>query len=114
MVADAVFADVRTRGEKGKHIRFTVESKGARARAVAFGVGGRLAVDEGVPALATFALEVNEWNGVSEPRLVLRRAQPAPAPIVARALEPEAPVELATARAPASGEPQELVLFAVP
>jgi single-stranded-DNA-specific exonuclease len=30
-----------------------------------------------VPALATFTLEVNEWNGAVEPRLVLRHAQPA-------------------------------------
>ena len=56
-------------------MRFTVESRGARARAVAFGNGGRLPVAEGEPAEATFTLEVNEWNGVSEPRLVLRRAR---------------------------------------
>jgi hypothetical protein len=62
---------------EGKHVRFTVTSRGARARAVAFGTGGRLPVAEGERAQATFALEVNEWNGVTEPRLVLRRAQPA-------------------------------------
>jgi single-stranded-DNA-specific exonuclease len=55
----------------------TLRSGGARARAVAFGTGGRLPVGEGEPAQATFSLEVNEWNGVSEPRLVLRRARPA-------------------------------------
>jgi single-stranded-DNA-specific exonuclease len=76
MAADAVFADPRPMGE-GKHVRFTVESRGARARAVAFGNGARLPVPEGVPALATFTLEVNEWNGAVEPRLVLRHAQPA-------------------------------------
>ena len=78
MVADATFADARPMGE-GRHVRFTVESRGARARAVAFGTGGRLPVEEGEPADATFTLEVNEWNGVSEPRLVLRQAQPAAA-----------------------------------
>ena len=79
MVADATFADVRPMGE-GRHARFTVESRGARARAVAFGTGGGLPVAlDGPPGSiqATFTLEVNEWNGVSEPRLVLRRAQPA-------------------------------------
>ncbi|HEX3518804.1 MAG TPA: single-stranded-DNA-specific exonuclease RecJ [Solirubrobacteraceae bacterium] len=76
MVADAVLADPRPMGE-GKHVRFTVESRGAKARAVAFGNGGRLPVDQGIPVLATFSLEVNEWNGASEPRLVLRQAAPA-------------------------------------
>jgi single-stranded-DNA-specific exonuclease len=76
MLADATFADIRPMGE-GRHVRFTVRSQGARARAVAFGTGGRLPVQDGEPAEATFTLEVNEWNGVSEPRLVLRRARPA-------------------------------------
>ncbi|MGA9286341.1 MAG: single-stranded-DNA-specific exonuclease RecJ [Solirubrobacteraceae bacterium] len=77
MVADAVLSDVRPMGE-GKHARFTVESGGSRARAVAFGNGGRLGVAEGEPIQATFALEVNEWRGAVEPRLVLRHAQSAP------------------------------------
>jgi len=76
LVADARFRDGRPMGE-GKHVRFTVESHGARARAVAFGTGGRLPVDDGAPAEATFTLEINEWKGVSEPRLVLRQARPA-------------------------------------
>src|SRR4029077_16594028 len=46
MVADATFRDGRPMGE-GKHVRFTVESRGARARAVAFGNGGRLPVEDG-------------------------------------------------------------------
>ncbi len=77
MVADAVLNDVRPMGE-GKHVRFTVESGGVHARAVAFGNEGRLDVAEGERVQATFALEVNEWKGVSEPRLVLRHAQSAP------------------------------------
>src|SRR5207237_2845406 len=48
MVADASFRDCRPMGE-GKHARFTVHSRGARTRAVAFGGGARLPVDEGVP-----------------------------------------------------------------
>jgi len=101
MVADATFSDSRPMGE-GRHVRFTVESHGARARAVAFGTGGGLPVDEGRPAEATFKLEVNEWNGACEPRLVLRQARPAPAPVL-------------VAAAPAEPETQqELVLFALP
>jgi single-stranded-DNA-specific exonuclease len=91
MLADARFRDPRPMGE-GKHVRFTVESRGARARAVAFGNGGALPVREGELAEATFKLEVNEWNGVSEPRLVLRHAAPAQAPIEIRPLAaPEQP-----------------------
>jgi single-stranded-DNA-specific exonuclease len=103
MVDEASFADPRPMGE-GKHVRFTVESRGARARAVAFGNGGRLPVAAGEPARATFSLEVNEWNGVSEPRLVLRRACPA--------TEPE-PAEPRAAEEEDSGS-DELVLFALP
>jgi single-stranded-DNA-specific exonuclease len=77
MVKDARLADPRPMGE-GRHLRFTVCAGGARARAVAFGAGATLPVRDGVPVQATFTLEVNEWNGVSEPRLVLRRAQEAP------------------------------------
>jgi single-stranded-DNA-specific exonuclease len=103
MLAGATFADARPMGE-GRHVRFTVQSGGARARAVAFGIGGRLPVPEGEPAQATFKLEVNEWNGVSEPRLVLRRAQPLQA-VIAAVAEAGAEVE--------SGD-GELLLFALP
>ena len=75
LLGQATFADVRPLGE-GKHARFTVCSPGSRARAVAFNTGARLGVAEGEPAQATFALEINEWGGVSEPRLVLRHARP--------------------------------------
>jgi single-stranded-DNA-specific exonuclease len=96
LVADATFADARPMGE-GRHVRFTVRSRGTRARAVAFGTGGRLPVPDGEPAEATFTLEVNEWKGVSEPRLVLRRAQP-----------------LAEVAQAAEDDTEELVLFAIP
>jgi single-stranded-DNA-specific exonuclease len=92
MLADACFRDARPMGE-GKHVRFTVESRGARARAVAFGGGAALPVEEGTPAEATFKLEVNEWNGVSEPRLVLRQARASQPPIRAGGLDdPREPV----------------------
>ncbi len=103
MLADAVFADPRPMGE-GKHLRFTVESHGARSRAVAFGGGARLPVEEGVPVQATFTLEVNEWNGASEPRLVLRQAMPVPEAIEVRREEDLSPAAVE----------EELVLFAMP
>lgn len=75
MLAGASLRDVRPMGE-GKHARFTVESGGVHARAVAFGNDGKLGVAEGEAVDATFSLEVNEWKGVSEPRLLLRHVQP--------------------------------------
>jgi single-stranded-DNA-specific exonuclease len=76
----AELSDPVTMGE-GKHVRFTVHGGGARARAVAFG-SARLPVEEKAPADATFALERNAWNGIVEPRLVLRCARPCePAPV---------------------------------
>jgi single-stranded-DNA-specific exonuclease len=81
LVPAARLEDARAIGE-GKHVRFTVKSGGARARAVAFGTAGRLPPEcaQG-PVDATFALSAGEWNGTVEPRLVLRRAlscRPAP------------------------------------
>jgi hypothetical protein len=76
---------------------------------VAFGTGGRLPVPDGEPAEATFTLEVNEWNGVSEPRLVLRQARPAVLPITAPRGPAEMPVEPVEESAT-----EELVLFALP
>ena len=82
LVPGASLTDVRTMGEEGRHVRFTVEAEGGRCRAVAFGCDGRLPVKPGTPADATFRLERNSWNGAVEPRLLLRHAQPtAPVPI---------------------------------
>jgi single-stranded-DNA-specific exonuclease len=135
MLADATLADVRPMGE-GKHVRFTVQSGGARARAVAFGTGGRLplpgdAQSSEATMHATFTLEVNEWNGVSEPRLVLRRVQPADThvedssqtgpPVRAARAQPHAGVargrppgpDRPRARPQAETQEGELVLFAL-
>jgi single-stranded-DNA-specific exonuclease len=103
-----MFADRRAMGE-GRHVRFTVLADGARARAVAFGGGASLPVRDGVPADATFALEVNEWGGVTEPRLVLRYAQ-------ASAEDTQTPAEPADRAAQKHGDAErgELALFAVP
>ena len=115
MIGEATFADVRPMGE-GKHARFTVRSPAGRARAVAFNTGARLGVAEGEPAQATFTLEVNEWKGVSEPRLVLRRARPIGSPrIEDRGRAPSSTPSMApTTSAPAEmpGDQAELVLFA--
>jgi single-stranded-DNA-specific exonuclease len=129
MLDGASFADVRPMGE-GKHVRFTVQAGGVRARAVAFGTGGRLPLpargEDDAPGgelQATFTLEVNEWNGVSEPRLVLRRAQ-WPEPVERAGVEAGAPIAPVGPAKPIGfaepdglvvpEEPEELVLFALP
>ena len=67
---------------RGEHARFTLRSGRARARAVAFGSGTRLGFEPGQAVDAAFALERHEWQGVVEPRLVLRTAAPcAPEPL---------------------------------
>ncbi len=60
--------------QRADHARFTVNSGAGRARAVRFGAGQRLPVEPGTPVDATFTLERNEWQGVVEPRLLLRTA----------------------------------------
>jgi single-stranded-DNA-specific exonuclease len=107
MLEDVVLRDVRPMGQ-GKHARFTIESDGVHARAVAFGCDGKLAVAEGEPVDATFALEVNEWNGVSEPRVVLRHVQPAR---MAGGVRLPEPIELAEEPPPREAVVGELVLF---
>ena len=105
LLEGARFEGVQAMGE-GKHARFDVRAPGGRARGVAFGLGTRLGVEEGEPARATFALEVNEWNGVSEPRLVLRRACPAGTPKIEDLRQTRAHEQ-----APGERESDELVLF---
>jgi single-stranded-DNA-specific exonuclease len=80
LLRGATLHDARPMGE-GRHLRFTVTAGGVRSRAVCFG-SDRLATTESEPADATFRLELNEFRGVVEPRLVLRCAQPCrPEPI---------------------------------
>jgi len=76
LVPAARLVDARPIGE-GKHLRFTVDAGGARAQAVAFGT---TALPDGAAVgrvSATFSLELNEFRGAVEPRLVLRHAVPA-------------------------------------
>ena len=75
LVPGARFSDPRPMGE-GRHVRFRVIAGGTQSPAVAFGCDGRLPAEAGDPVDATFRLERNCWNGVVEPRLVLRSCWP--------------------------------------
>jgi single-stranded-DNA-specific exonuclease len=82
LLPGARVAEVRPMGE-GRHARFTVSSAGVRARAVAFGVGNSLndVLDGGGGEAQgrhdiTARLEVNEWGGAVEPRLVVNAVHP--------------------------------------
>jgi single-stranded-DNA-specific exonuclease len=55
---------------------------------VHFGAGGRLPADPDRPVDAAVRLEVNRWNGTTEPRLVLRHAAPRTAEPIAVVGEP--------------------------
>jgi single-stranded-DNA-specific exonuclease len=84
LLPGARLAEVRPMGE-GKHARFTVSSAGVRARAVAFGVGdtlkdvaGRGGPDGPLRHDVTARLEINEWAGAVEPRLVVNAVHPQP------------------------------------
>ncbi|MGZ6642246.1 MAG: single-stranded-DNA-specific exonuclease RecJ, partial [Solirubrobacteraceae bacterium] len=94
LVPAARLTDQRRMGEEGRHVRFSVEAGGHRARAVAFGRSS-VPADEAVDA--TFTLEVNEYNGVVEPRLLLRSAQVADPGAIVLAGEPADPVRAALA-----------------
>ncbi len=70
LVPSALLGDVSSMGE-GKHSRFSLRSGGARALGVAFGRAS-LRVSDKEPVDAAIRLEVNQWNGSVEPRVVLR------------------------------------------
>jgi single-stranded-DNA-specific exonuclease len=74
LVPSARLGDVQPMGE-GKHARFSLRSGGSRAVGVAFGTP-KLPVSDDEPVDAAVRLEVNQWNGAVEPRLVLRDLYP--------------------------------------
>jgi single-stranded-DNA-specific exonuclease len=77
LVPAARIADVRGMGQEKQHARFTVESGGSRARAVAFRTApGALEARADEPHDVAVRLELNEWNGAQEARLVLRALCP--------------------------------------
>lgn len=73
LVPGARLGDVRPMGEGERHARFTLASGSRRALGVAFGVDGSLdrAVEADEPVDVSLRLEVNQWNGAVEPRVVL-------------------------------------------
>jgi len=87
LVPAATFADPRQMGE-GRHVRFTLHAGGIQSRALCFG-SARLPVEEGAPADATVRLELNEYRGAVEPRLVLGTARPCTPPPIEIVGEPE-------------------------
>ena len=71
LVPAARLGDVRPMGEGDRHSRFTLTSGPSRALGVAFGVNGSLAKLVSEPVDVSLRLELNEWNGAVEPRVVL-------------------------------------------
>ena len=72
LVPAARIADVRPMGEGERHARFSLASGSSRAAGVAFGVNGSLAAAVGAGQCdVALRLELNEWNGAVEPRVVL-------------------------------------------
>jgi single-stranded-DNA-specific exonuclease len=81
LVPAALLADPKPMGE-GRHVAFSLAAGGARSRCVRFGKGSSLPAEPGEPVDAAVRLEANRYNGTTEPRLILRCAQPAaPQPI---------------------------------
>ena len=86
LVAGANVGDVRAMGEEGRHARFSLASGSRRATGVAFQVNGELeAAARSGPLDVSVELELNEWNGAIEPRVVLgslylRDGDPQPQP----------------------------------
>jgi single-stranded-DNA-specific exonuclease len=76
LVPAALLADPRPMGE-GRHVAFALAAGGARSRCVLFGAGSRLPAEPGEPVDAAVRLEVNRFNGATEPRLVMRNTRPA-------------------------------------
>jgi single-stranded-DNA-specific exonuclease len=82
LVPAARVSDVRAMGAEEQHARFTLVGGGSRARTVAFRTAARtLPSSPDERHDAAVRLELNEWNGTVEPRLVLRSLSPvAPQP----------------------------------
>ncbi|HEX2129251.1 MAG TPA: single-stranded-DNA-specific exonuclease RecJ [Solirubrobacterales bacterium] len=77
LIPGARLGDVRPMGEGERHARFSVISGSRRALGVAFGVNGELtAAARGDPLDVSVRLELNEWNGAVEPRVVLGQLYP--------------------------------------
>lgn len=79
LVPSARLTDPRPLGEEKRHVGFRLHAGGASARGVRFGEGTSL---PDAPVDASVRLEVNRFNGSTEPRILLRASRPcAAAPI---------------------------------
>jgi single-stranded-DNA-specific exonuclease len=71
LVPWAQVGDVRPMGEGGRHARFSLSSGRGKASGVAFNGAAELSAAAGAPRDLTVRLELNHWNGATEPRAVL-------------------------------------------
>ena len=76
LVPAAELRDVRPMGEEGRHSRFALASGAATALGVAFGASPASVEGDGSRVDASVSLELNQWNGAIEPRVVLRELYP--------------------------------------
>src|SRR3954471_4361752 len=77
LIPSAKLENVVAMGDDKQHARLTISSGGARARTVAFRTtAAGLAKAGDSPHHVAVALEVNEWNGTIEPRLILKAVCP--------------------------------------
>src|SRR3954447_10837634 len=77
LIPSARLENVVPMGEDKQHARLTISSGGARARTVAFRTTATALAKAGEsPHHVAVALEVNEWNGTIEPRLILKAVCP--------------------------------------
>jgi single-stranded-DNA-specific exonuclease len=90
LVPSARVCEVRPMGEGERHARFRLQSGSRSALGVAFGVNGELGAAElADPVDVSVKLELNEWNGAVEPRVVLGELYPAGSAVEAK--EPRYP-----------------------
>ncbi|HEX4733791.1 MAG TPA: single-stranded-DNA-specific exonuclease RecJ [Thermoleophilaceae bacterium] len=77
LIPSARLENVVPMGDDKQHARLTISSGGARARTVAFRTTATALAKAGEsPHHVAVALEVNEWNGTIEPRLILKAVCP--------------------------------------
>jgi single-stranded-DNA-specific exonuclease len=77
LIPSARLENVVPMGEDKQHARLTISSGGSRARTVAFRTTATALAKAGEsPHHVAVALEVNEWNGTVEPRLILKAVCP--------------------------------------
>src|SRR5262249_4467236 len=89
LLPGARLADVRPMGSGERHARFPLASGPRRALGVAFGVNGGLAATAAAERLdVSVGLEVNQWNGALEPRVVLGTVYPPDSPAAGELARP--------------------------